>query len=147
MLNSGKKIALCATKTMNILTLVFSEKKILNETKNHKPLLQVKWSVPNTSCKYSLEWVIDSCLAPIFQLYHGKNRLIFNDMMMIMTRSALYYTNMLSWILYSAGSLKQQTWIDMSPHSDTLSWYRANPSLLFLLNAVWLAEKQQIPIL
>ena len=37
MLNSGKKIALCATKTMNILTLVFSEKKILNETKNHNP--------------------------------------------------------------------------------------------------------------
>ena len=40
MLNSGKKI--------NILTLVLSEKKFLNETKNHNPLppLQVKWSVP-----------------------------------------------------------------------------------------------------
>ena len=38
MLNSGeKKIALCATKKINILTLVFSEKKILNETKNHNP--------------------------------------------------------------------------------------------------------------
>jgi hypothetical protein len=32
----------------------------------------------------------------IFQLYHGKNKLIFNEMMM---RSALYLTNMLSWIL------------------------------------------------
>ena len=32
----------------NILTLVLSEKKILNETKNHNPPpLQVKWSVPN----------------------------------------------------------------------------------------------------
>ena len=31
----------------------------------------------------------------IFQLYHGKNKLIFNEMMM---RSALYQTNMLSWI-------------------------------------------------
>jgi hypothetical protein len=30
----------------NILTLVLSEKKILNETKNHNPPLQVKWSVP-----------------------------------------------------------------------------------------------------
>ena len=40
MLNSGKKI--------NILTLVLSEKKILNKTKNHNPPLQVKWSVPNT---------------------------------------------------------------------------------------------------
>jgi hypothetical protein len=32
-------------------------------------------------------------------------------------------------------------------HSDTLFWFRANQSLLFLLNAVYLAEKQQIPIL
>ena len=38
MLNSGKK---------KILTLVLSEKKIPNETKNHNPPpLQVKWSVP-----------------------------------------------------------------------------------------------------
>ena len=36
MLNSEKKI--CA----------LSEKKILNETKNHNPPLQVKWSVPKT---------------------------------------------------------------------------------------------------
>ena len=34
----------------------------------------------------------------------------------------------------------------MSPHSDTLSWFQANQSLLFLLNAVCLVEKQQIPI-
>jgi hypothetical protein len=35
----------------------------------------------------------------------------------------------------------------MSPHLDTLSWFRANQSFLFLLNAACLAEKQQIPIL
>jgi hypothetical protein len=29
--------------------------------------------------------------------------------------------------------------LDMSPHSDTLAWFRANQYLLFLLNA---AEKQ-----
>ena len=46
MLNCGKNFALCATKKINILTLVLSEKKILNETKNHNPPLQVKWSVP-----------------------------------------------------------------------------------------------------
>ena len=46
MWNSGKKIALCATKKINILTLVLPEKKILNETKNHNPPLQVNWSVP-----------------------------------------------------------------------------------------------------
>jgi hypothetical protein len=32
----------------------------------------------------------------IFQLDHGENKLIFNEMMM---RSALFRTNMLSWIL------------------------------------------------
>jgi hypothetical protein len=32
-------------------------------------------------------------------------------------------------------------------HSDTLSWLRANQSLLFLLNAADLAEKQQMAIL
>ena len=37
----------------------------------------------------------------------------------------------------------------MSLYSDTLFWFRANQSLLFLflLNAACLAEKQQIPIL
>ena len=33
MLNSGKNFALCATKKINILTLVLSEKEILNEKK------------------------------------------------------------------------------------------------------------------
>ena len=37
--------------------------------------------------------------------------------------------------------------IDMSPHLDTLFRFQANQSLLFLLNAACLAEKQQIPIL
>ena len=49
MWNSGKKIY--------ILTLVMSEKKILNETKNHNPPpppppLQVKWSVPKHNVEY-----------------------------------------------------------------------------------------------
>jgi len=35
--------------------------------------------------------------------------------------------------------------IDMSPHSDTLFWFQVNQSLLFLLNAACLAEKQQMP--
>jgi hypothetical protein len=32
-----KKIALCVAKKIDILTLVLSEKKFLNETKNHNP--------------------------------------------------------------------------------------------------------------
>ena len=44
-----KNFALYATKKINILTLVLSERKILNEAKNHNPPpppLQVKWSAP-----------------------------------------------------------------------------------------------------
>ena len=37
MLNSGKKIRALRDKKINILTFVLSEKKILNETKNHTP--------------------------------------------------------------------------------------------------------------
>ena len=39
MLNSGKKIRALRYKKINILPLVLSEKKILNETKNHNPPL------------------------------------------------------------------------------------------------------------
>ena len=48
MLNSGEKhLRFPPQKKKNILTLVLSEKKILNETKNRPPPpLQVKWSVP-----------------------------------------------------------------------------------------------------
>ena len=46
---------------------------------------------------------------------------------------------------YIASSLKQQSRVDMSLHTDTLFWFGANQSLLFLLNAAYLAEEQQIP--
>ena len=46
MLNTGRKFRALRDKKKNILTLVLSEKKILNETNNHNPPLQVKWSVP-----------------------------------------------------------------------------------------------------
>jgi hypothetical protein len=62
------------------------------------------------------EWLLFNANSAIFQLYHGENKLIFNEMMM---RSAL----------------------------GTLFRFRANQSLLFLLNATCLAEKQQILIL
>jgi hypothetical protein len=51
------------------------------------------------------------------------------------------------WIFIMQTHWNNSLWVDMSPHSVTLSWYRANHSLLFLLNAMYLAEKQQIPIL
>jgi hypothetical protein len=53
----------------------------------------------------------------IFQLYHGENKLIFNE---VMKRSALYWTNTLSWIS-GASSLKQQSADRHVAQSDTLS--------------------------
>jgi hypothetical protein len=44
---------------------------------------------------HSIKDLLQSTATQIFQLYHGENKLIFNEMMM---RSALYKTNMLSWI-------------------------------------------------
>ena len=46
MLNTGNNFRALRDKKINILILVLSEKKILNETKNYNPPLQVKWLVP-----------------------------------------------------------------------------------------------------
>ena len=52
------------------------------------------------------EWFLLNVNSAICQLYHGENKLIFNEMMM---KSTLYQTNTLSWIVYGASSLKQQS--------------------------------------
>jgi hypothetical protein len=52
-----------------------------------------------------------------------------------------------SWIFIMLVHWNNNPWIDMSLHSDTLSWFRTNQSLFFLLNDACLAEKQQVPIL
>ena len=80
----------------------------------------------------------------ICQLYHGENKLIFNEMMM---RSALYLINTHCWICIVLAHWNNNTRIDMSSHSDTLSCFHANQSLLSLLNTECLAEKQQMLIL
>ena len=46
MLNSGKKNCALPDKKKIFSLLCCPKKKILNETKNHNPPLQVKWSVP-----------------------------------------------------------------------------------------------------
>jgi hypothetical protein len=63
------------------------------------------------------EWLLFNTNSAILLLYHGENKLIFNEMMM---RSALYYTNMLSWIFIVLAHWNNSPWIDMSPLSDTL---------------------------
>jgi hypothetical protein len=53
MLNSGKKISALRDKKNKYSNSCVVRKKILNETKNHKPPppFQVKWSVPNVDIK------------------------------------------------------------------------------------------------
>ena len=73
------------------------------------------------------ELLLFNAISAIFQLYHGGNKLIINE---IIRRSQ-----------------NQQSTVEMSPHWDIFSWFRANQSLLSLLNAACLVEKQQIPII
>jgi hypothetical protein len=57
------------------------------------------------------EWLLFNANSAIFQLYHGENKLIFNEMMM---RSALYQTNTLSWIFIVLAPWNNSLQIDMS---------------------------------
>jgi hypothetical protein len=86
------------------------------------------------------EWLLFNANSVIFQLYHGENKLIFNEMMM---RSALYWTNTQR-ICIVLARWKGSPRVDMSLH--TLFWFRANQSLHFLLNAAFLTENNKIPI-
>ena len=54
--------------------------------------------------------------------------------------------NALSWIFIVLAHRNNSPRKDMSHHSDTLSWFRTNQSLLFLLNAACFAENEQIPM-
>ena len=56
----------------------------------------------------------------------------------VMMRSALYWTNTLSWIFTVLDHWSNSPRVDMSLHSDTLSLFWANQSLLLHLNDVWL---------
>ena len=88
------------------------------------------------------EWLLLNANSAIFRLYHDKNKLRFDEMMMML--SALNQTNKLSWIIIALTETTPR--VDISLHSDTLFWFRDNQSLLFLLRAACLVEKLQIPI-
>ena len=75
MLNSGKKFNALHDKKINIITLVLSEKKILNETKNHNPTpplphLQVKWSVSNYKTQTDIKLYIKITTNLLFFAVH-----------------------------------------------------------------------------
>ena len=81
----------------------------------------------------------------IIQPYHGEMFFLIN-FQWDDDEVALYKGNTLSWIFIVLAHWNNSPRIHISPHSDTTSWFRANQSLLFLLNAVSLSGKQQIPI-
>ena len=86
------------------------------------------------------EWLLFNANSAIFQLYHGENKLIFNEIRFVLDQ----HTELK---FYSASSLKQQS---VGRHVAPLGHIILIPSqpvLPFLLNAACLAEKQQIPIL
>ena len=75
MLHSGKKFALCATKT-NILTLVLSEKKFLNEAKNHNPPFKLNGrSLNPTLFKIFINDLPDYLLHSFDPVYINNNRI------------------------------------------------------------------------
>jgi len=74
------------------------------------------------------EWLFFNANSAIFHLYHDQNKLIFNEMGM---RSAFYETNTLSWIFIVHVNWNNGLRIGMSTHPVTLSWFRANQSLVW----------------
>ena len=59
------------------------------------------------------EWLLFNAYSAIFQLYHGKNKLIFNEMMM---NPALYQTNTLSSAFIVLTHWNNNPRVDMSLH-------------------------------
>jgi hypothetical protein len=102
--------------------------------------------VTNLLSDFVFRAACDCCLTPIQQFFSYIMTRIFNEIMM---RSAkkLYKTNTPYWIFIVLAHWNNKPRVDMSLHSDTLFWIRTNQSLLFLLNAACLAEKQHILIL
>jgi hypothetical protein len=76
-----------------------------------------------------------------FSYNHGENQLNFDEMMMI--KSALHWTNMLSWIFKVLADLNSSLLVDMSLYLDTIFWFWANQALLLLLSSVFLVKKQK----
>ena len=59
------------------------------------------------------------------------------EWLLISANSAIFR----SWIFIVLAHWNNSLWIDISPHSVTLSWFRANQSLIFLLNNVYMSEE------
>jgi hypothetical protein len=64
-----------------------------------------------------IDWLLFNANSEMFQLYHVKNKLIFDE---IKGESSFVLDQNASLDFNSASSLKEQS-VDMSPHSDTFT--------------------------
>ena len=71
------------------------------------------------------EWLLFSANSANLQLFHGENKLIFND-----NEVRFVLDQHLSWIFIVLADRNNNLQIEMLLHSDTLSWFRVNQSLL-----------------
>jgi hypothetical protein len=103
---------------------IYQLKKLFSPWYNWKIVLTMiqlkKFSHHDTTKKLFSPWYNWNMVRTIFQLYHGENNLYFNEMM---TMSALYETNVLSWIFIVLAHWNNNSLVDMSLHLDTLFWY------------------------
>ena len=102
------------------------------------------WSCFRLGYMYTcINWLLFQLKWVEFQLYLWQEQVTFDEMIMI---STFYYTNTLSWIFIVWAHWNNSPSVDMSLHLNTLSWFRPNQSLLFLLNTSCLAEKNKKPV-
>ena len=93
-----------------------------------------------------IEWVSDCCLNPTQQCFNyimariskWSRRWWWCPLCTRLTHLCGCFIALAHW--------NNSPQIDILPHSDILSWFRANHSLLFLLNNACLSERQQIHI-
>ena len=69
------------------------------------------------------EWLLFNAKWTIFHLYHGENKLHFDEITMM---STFYWTNILSWIIIVQAHWNNNPREDMSLHTDTLFCFRTN---------------------
>ena len=82
--------------------------------------------------QFSLLWESNCCLMSDqqFSAISWQELVTFDEMIVM---STLYYTNTLSLIFIVLAHWNNNLWTDMLLHSDTLSWFWANQSLLLIL--------------
>ena len=88
----------------------------------------------NKQCKLVILFML-SAKWVIVLLYHGVNKLDFNDIWWY----SMCTSPTLNWIFTVITHWYNRSWVNMSLHSNTLSWIPTNQFLLLILNAAYFA--------